>query len=337
MRKTLPHIGYSLLTLIVLLIIIYLSGPRPLFETFNNAPLSDIPATAGVAEQIAAREASIGRLKPDNEARIVWADSVRQTPYAVVYLHGFSASHFEGRPIHERFAERYGCNLYLTRLAYHGIDNPDAFQNFEPARLIESAKAAIAVGKALGEKVILMSCSTGSTLGLYLAAADPAVHSLIMYAPNIDLLDEKSHLLNGPWGEALARVVFDGDYRQWSDNDTISAYWTTRYHLDGLHALRHLVTETMTEETFRAVSQPTFVSYYFQDEEHKDDAISIAAIHRMLDEIGTPAAMVREVPTATAGSHPIASSYWNPNWQEVEAATWSFAEEVLQLQPHTKK
>ena len=39
------------------------------------------------------------RLKPDNEARIVWADSSRQkTAYAIVYLHGFSASLGEGDP-----------------------------------------------------------------------------------------------------------------------------------------------------------------------------------------------------------------------------------------------
>ena len=131
----------------------------------------------------------------------------------------------------------------------------------------------------------------------------------------------------------MANFIFEGDYRQWSDNDTIGAYWTTRYHLDGLHALRQLVSETMHAETFRAVTQPTFVSYYYRDDAHKDDAISIPAIQEMVAQLGTPAAQLRVVPTATAGAHPIANSYYNPNWQEVEAATWAFAEEVLRLKP----
>lgn len=37
-------------------------------------------------------------LRPDNEARVVWADSIRRTP-CVVFLHGFSASRREGDPV----------------------------------------------------------------------------------------------------------------------------------------------------------------------------------------------------------------------------------------------
>lgn len=326
---------YGLLIFLLLVAIVYALGPRASFLPFDAKPATlDIPL-ASIDNYVVAENAAHTNLKPENDARIVWADSVRKTPYSVVYLHGFSASEREGGPLHERFAQRYGCNLYLARLAAHGLAGEDVFKGLEPADLIKTAKEAIAIGKKLGEKVILMTTSTGSTLGLYLATEDPAIHSLVLYAPNIDLADQKSYLLNGPWGKELARTIFEGDYRQWSQDDTISAYWTTRYHLDGLHALRQLVTVTMTPETFQAVTQPVFVSYYYKNEEECDNAVSIEAIQQMVATLGSPKEMVQVVPTATAGSHPIACDLWNENWREVEAATWTFAEDVLKLEPKT--
>ena len=41
-------------------------------------------------------------------------DSLKEkTEYAVVYLHGFSASQEEGDPVHYDFAKKFGCNLFL--------------------------------------------------------------------------------------------------------------------------------------------------------------------------------------------------------------------------------
>src|SRR5690606_2388877 len=95
----------------------------PKFDTsFPAAP-------AGSAELVAYihQQESLHKLKPDNEARIIWADdsTKSRTPYALVYLHGFSASQEEGDPVHTRFAKTFGCNLYLPRLAEHGIDTTE--------------------------------------------------------------------------------------------------------------------------------------------------------------------------------------------------------------------
>ena len=40
-------------------------------------------------------------IKPDNQARIIWADSSKKekTKIAFLYLHGFSASQAEGDPV----------------------------------------------------------------------------------------------------------------------------------------------------------------------------------------------------------------------------------------------
>ena len=153
-------------------------------------------------------------MKKNNEARIVWADSIgRQTEYSIVYLHGFSASPMEADPIHINIANAYACNLYLARYKGHGIDNADAFEKLSPKDLVQSAKEAIAIGKKIGKKVILMSCSTGGALALYLSANDPEIAANILFSPNIALADPNSAILTGPWGLQLGRFVMGGIYR----------------------------------------------------------------------------------------------------------------------------
>ena len=77
------------------------------------------------------------KLKPDNEARIIWVnDSTKQkTDYAIVYLHGFSASQEEGDPVHYQFAQNFGCNLFLHRFEDHGIDTTEPLLNVTADRL----------------------------------------------------------------------------------------------------------------------------------------------------------------------------------------------------------
>src|SRR5688572_20313702 len=105
-----------------LLAIIYFLGPKPAPPVLEGA-LPAVPAqSSSLAAFIQQKEAQ-HRLRPGNEARIIWAGAEGQkTPYSVVYLHGFSASEKEGDPVHRDFAALNGYNLYLSRLDEHGID-----------------------------------------------------------------------------------------------------------------------------------------------------------------------------------------------------------------------
>ena len=92
--------------------------------------------------------------------------------------------------------------------------------NFTPDRLWESAKQALAIGKKLGDKVILVSTSTGGTLALKLAAEYPNdVHALINLSPNIAINSGAAFLLNDPWGLYIVRAVKGGKYSI-SEGDT---------------------------------------------------------------------------------------------------------------------
>src|SRR5262245_12954924 len=108
---------YRWLAVILLVVIVYLAGPHPDKPKYSPA-LPVAPSDATDLEQYVAAMDRAHQIKPDNEARIVWFDSLRRpTEYAIVYLHGFSASQFEGAPTHEHIARQFGANLYLARLA----------------------------------------------------------------------------------------------------------------------------------------------------------------------------------------------------------------------------
>src|SRR4051812_31893444 len=120
-RKFLVFLGIPVL----ILVIVYLSGPQPSTPHYDLT-LPVVPTGAGALEQYVAANEAKHKIKPNNEAHIVWNDSIRQkTEFAVVYIHGFSASQMEGDPVHRRFAKEFGCNLYLARLADHGVDTTE--------------------------------------------------------------------------------------------------------------------------------------------------------------------------------------------------------------------
>lgn len=325
MKKAAYFFGASILVLAL----IYLMGPTPDFKPVDQEPISwDIPLEK-VETFVNERERKVEKLKPDNEARIVWADSVRQTEYALVYLHGFSGSPGEGDPIHYKFASHFGANLYIHRFPQHGIRDSNIFVDLTPVDLVSSAKEAIAIGKTIGKKVILMSCSTGSTLSFYLASNNPDIHALIAFSPNIDLADPASDWLTRPWGLQIAKAVMGGDYRVWYGPGDVPDFWSTKYRVEGLLCLKDLVQQTMREEVFEGIHQPIYVGYYYKDEDHQDDAVSIEKIHWFWDHISTPERQRTKQAFQDAGYHVFTSRHFPVDVQVPLDAILEFGEEVL--------
>lgn len=323
-------------TLVLLLVLIYLLGPAAEVPDIHSNPIqSGSIKTQDLDRFISDQESNIADLKKDNNARIVWADSLakRKTAYSIVYLHGFSASHAEGYPVHINLAKHFGCNLYLSRLYAHGLQQQEPLLELTVDKYIESAKEAIAIGKQLGDKVILFSSSTGSTLSLILAAKDPAIAGLIMYSPNIDLYDSKSVVLTQHWGLQLARLVVGDKYYTFEASPEAQQYWNTKYRIEALIVLKSLLNATMNQETFQQIHVPVFMGYYFKDETHQDDVVSIPRMMEMFEQLSTLKELKRKVNFPDAGYHVIGSSYWNPDTKPVEDSTKKFLEEIMQLQP----
>ncbi len=319
----------------LMLVMVFMAGckyPKPTLngkiETTLNKSVQELE------KQVAAENAAISNLKEGNESRIVWAnpDAPAKTEYVLVYLHGFSASCREGYPVNYDFAKRYGMNLYCALLAGHGVGGDEPMKDLTPESYFESAKKALEIGRQLGEKVILMSTSTGGTISLKLAADNPWIEALILYSPNVDVVDSKAHWLSNKFGYGLAKMV-KGNMITYDDPDEVQKYWQSQYHINGARAMIMLVENTMKPETFAKVKQPVFLGYYYKNDEEKDPTVSVDALLKMFDELGTPDKLKKKVAFTNAGCHPIASGLHNKHYKDVEQKTFEFAENILGLKP----
>lgn len=319
---------------LVILIIVYFVGPQPTTPKYNNQ-LPVIPSDAVQLEKYIADNEAKHKLKPDNEARILWFDdsAKARTEYAVVYLHGFSASQEEGDPVHYEFAKKFGCNLYLARLAEHGIDTTNPLANYTAEKSWRSAVEAFAIGKQLGQKVILMSTSTGSTLALKLCAEFPEIAANIMMSPNIAINDPNAWMLNNHWGLQIAQIVV-GKHKISDDTTALSAqYWNHRYSTNSLVQLEELIESTMKESTFRKVIQPSLMLYYFKDKEHQDPVLKVSAMKRMFTQLATPDSLKRQVAIPNADNHVLASPIKSKDVESVKKEAEKFAVEILKMHP----
>lgn len=326
-----------LIILFVVLLAVYLAGPSPEAPDYNKA-LQEMPADPVQLDAYVKTMESGRKLKPDNEARIIWLnDSLKdQTEYAIVYLHGFTASQEEGDPVHEAIAKKYGCNLYLSRLSEHGLDTAENMINLTADSYYASAVEALSIGRKLGSKIILMATSTGGTLALKLAEKFPNdVQALILMSPNIAVNDGTAFLLNNHWGKQIAKMAVGSEYLG-TDPDSIPEvpkYWTRNYRIEAAVAMEELVETSMTEKTFKAVKQPLLLMYWYKIETEQDDVVKVDAMLDMFDALGTPADKKQKHAIPEAGNHVIGSKLRSGDVASVMKYTEGFMENVLQLKP----
>ncbi len=324
----------------VLITLLWVLGPRP-FKNELNPHLPQVNADlASLESEIYESERQVPYLKEDNEARIVWYDSLtkQRTRYSIVYLHGFGASQAEGAPVHTRLARRFGCNLYLARLQEHGTASPHAFEQLTPENLLASAKRAVAIGHELGDHVIVIGTSTGAALALYLAAHNPDIEALVLYSPLIDYYTNiKARAFTMPWSQEILSTLNQSEYIDIARPEgPIKQYWSERYHINGYLALDYFVRTAMTSETFGKVKCPVFLGYYYKDEEHQDKTVSVEAMLKMYNQLGTPAPQKQKAAFPASGNHVIASKIRSDDWKGVEAATSRFLEKTVGLTPYSK-
>lgn len=320
--------------ILALLTILYIAGPKPDTPVYSMQ-FPSVPAAADSLENFISANEAKHKLKPNNEARIVWYnDSLKQkTKYAIVYLHGFSASQEEGKPVHSNIAREFGCNLYLSRLAEHGIDTTAPLVNLTPSLYWESAKEALAIGGQLGENVILMGTSTGGTNALQLAANFPGkVSALVLLSPNIALFHKQSWLLNDAWGLQIATMINGGANLESADTRPVyKQYWYSSYPLKATTELEEYLETTMTKETFSKVKQPLLMLYYYKDDVHQDSTVSVPAMLTMFDELGTPRKDKIKQAIPNAGSHVLGSYIRSKDLLTVQQAIEDFMEKKLDI------
>jgi esterase/lipase len=325
-----------LITLGILLVVAVtvMAGPRKSKPVLNK----DLPVisltSAQVRQYVGEKESRVPNIRPGNSSQVVYANEFtkEQTDFCLLYLHGFSASPVEGNPSHVNLGAEFGFNVFIPRLAEHGLDTPDPLLNMTPDNLWNSSKEALVVAKALGRKVILMGTSTGGTLALQLAADFPQdVAAVILYSPNVRIANKASWLLARPFGLQIGRKVMGGKYRILEKDPKTDPYWYNMYRVEATVYLQQLVEKTMKVRVFKKVTQPVFVGYYYKDNENQDNTVSVPAILWMFENLGTPENKKVAVAFPDAGAHVIGCDLTNSNWMKVYSASTDFLTKIVGL------
>ncbi|MGD0753938.1 MAG: alpha/beta fold hydrolase [Bacteroidales bacterium] len=327
--------GKWLAGIILTLIIIYSAGPRPSKPDFSLRE-ANLPGSLTELEiSINKSEKAVKGIKPDNQARIVWADSSKKekTKIAFLYLHGFSATQAEGDPVHKDLAKKYNANLYLSRLAEHGIDKGDSSMiNLTAGTYEASAENALEIAIKLGDEVVVIGTSAGGALALYLASRHPEIKAIVLYSPCVKLFDASASILDKPWGLQIARLVSGGPVKKFESESKVHAnYWQLNYRIEALVALQNLLSNTMKPEVFSKIKCPVFLGYYFKNEKEQDNTVSVPAMLKMYEELGTPEQLKQKTAFPEAGAHVIASYIRSKDWQGVERETDKFLSDIVKL------
>jgi alpha-beta hydrolase superfamily lysophospholipase len=178
--------------------------------------------------------------------RIVWASAPGQkTPLAIIYVHGFSATAEEIRPVPDDVAAAVGANLYFMRLTGHGRDGA-AMAKATAGDWVEDMAEAMAIGRRLGDRVVLIATSTGAPLAM-IAASDPALAEglagIVMISPNFGLRSAAGVILDMPLARYWGPLVAGASRSFTPENPRHAAHWTTEYPTTALFPMAALVRE----------------------------------------------------------------------------------------------
>lgn len=280
------RLGRVLLQVIVALAVaiaaIWLVGPREPAGR-GAAATTALTADPGV---LATREAAVPDLVPGTEARIVWAGEVGEaTRWSVLYLHGFSASSEEIRPVPDRVARALGANLVFNRLPGHGR-SAAAMGEATATDWIDDTDLMLDVARAAGDRVLVIATSTGGTLAALAATEDDMaadVAGIVFVSPNFALASPAGRILEWPLAGLWTRALLGAERGFEPLNEDHATYWTERYPTVALVRMAAVMRETRARDLGRADVPALFV---FSD---SDRVVSAAATREAALRWGGPA------------------------------------------------
>lgn len=309
-RSKWRRIVLGVLGALVLALLVFFAGPRNAFGP--NVPTARPMPPQALGELdgwLKTSEQAFADIRPGTAKGIVWNGVPGQrTPWAVVYLHGFTASRLETAPVAETVAQALGANVFYTRLAGHGRSS-EAMGEASVQDWLADATEALRIGQRLGERVLVISCSTGSTLASWLAltpeGAQVAAHVFI--SPNFGPKDKRTEIINGPWGQQIVGLIQGDSVGQPSDDLRENQAWTKRYPTRALFPMMALV-KAVRESDLPAFKTPLLLLYSERDQT-VDPELTKAAFAR----IGSPLKTLEAVDySKSQGQHVLAGDIRAP-------------------------
>lgn len=252
---------YFFLLLIVGIAALWTFGPREDVSMVANFDESAIGED--IDGYLAQREARYDDIRDTAFKEIVWAfpQSKARTPVSIVFIHGFSASKGEVRPVPDIAAKQLQANLFFTRLTGHGrSDGPMAEATVQS--WFDDVQEAIAIGEKLGEKVVLVTVSTGGTLAS-VAATHPQlkerIDGIVFISPNFKVNNPMAWLLTVPFAETLVPMILGPDRGFTPKNELHAEYWTENYPSVAVLPMAAIVKQAQRGNYYSATTPALFI------------------------------------------------------------------------------
>ena len=287
----------AIMLAVCLVALAVLSGPLFPFKPLPSDIADVVAKVPDVDLYLSRREEQHAEIKPGQAKTILWNNPAARskTPLALVYIHGFSASRRDITPVVETLASALHANAFLTRLAAHGSASAAGFATVTAQDWLDDAREALAIGRRIGERVVLIGTSTGALLATMAALEDnsPRIAALVLLSPNFRIRDWRAKFISGPLGRLFARIIIGSEYSFRPDSRGHAEFWTSHYPAEGVVALMDLMNYARSIHLDN-LKTPTLIIYT-----DKDSVVDTRAIQDRFDEIaGTPKLIV-DLPEAT--------------------------------------
>ncbi|MBZ9704078.1 MULTISPECIES: alpha/beta hydrolase [unclassified Mesorhizobium] len=303
------RIVLAVLGLVAILALAFVLGPRVPVDTtirFDPSAIGDDPQA-----YVARTEAAISGIRDGLEKEIIWANPMvhARTRLSIVYIHGFSASKGELRPLPDEVADQLDANLFFTRLTGHGQDGAAMTQGSLNA-WINDYEEALAIGRAIGDKVIVISTSTGGSLAAWAATqpgASDGVAAIAFISPNFGVKASGAGILTMRWGKQIAELVAGKERSFMPRNALHEKFWTTRYPLAATLPMQALTELAYGAPVEKAVVPALFI---FSD---SDSVVRPDRTREIAGRWGAPHELVPVDDTGDPDNHVIAGDALSPS------------------------
>ncbi|NNM55373.1 MAG: alpha/beta fold hydrolase [Spirochaetales bacterium] len=255
-----------------------------------NLPI--LPPLEDLVTWLNVREEPLG-VRPGCEKVIIWPQGrPRRAPLAIVYIHGYSGTRRDISPTVETLAHDLQAPVFFTRLAGHGLIH-DPHRGVKLFDWKQDLKEALAIGHALGEKVIVIGTSAGATLALWSALEGLAADALILTSPLLVARQSGAFLLQMPLLKYLVKALL-GPWMSFPPQNTLQAeIWDCKHRTDSLIPLlalaqkvrqtspRHLQTPVLSfiSPQDKVASAPAALHYLKQIPSHYLNVVELLPSH----------------------------------------------------------
>lgn len=289
----------------------------------------DVPAAGEIDAYLRAKEAQHKPFLAEVCCKhVIWADAAKtRKDLCVVYIHGWSGSSREMEPFPTQLARSLGANLYCHRLVGHGLAPQDrgsaTLASVTLDALYCSAVEAFAIGTRLGDKLIVVGCSTGATLAMWLLVQDwakPCLHSAVIVSPAFDIVFPKwnifKHIFHvlprfATW--MLGLLKGDKNHRTIVQNELHAKYWTTTYPYTSVAAIFELYYQVEYSLDYRSIDTPIMVMA-----SRIDPVVCFATTMKRLAKVINAKTQVKDM-THAKGNHVVIGDIFNEKSTNDEA------------------